>query len=161
MVISSYEKHHNYALFFITWVSNFNFFCTFSINLEANQYTLQSRLNFCILKHLVLFLPQLNNISLVVQQLLLKLWWNPLVDECLMPKWQSFMAQESVTPTFPSFKICYSNWFGSFCCLRLHSLLCDSHPFCTRLFVEMEDCSMHSKIPFFLWPFGALRRCPT
>jgi hypothetical protein len=70
-----------------------------------------------------------------------------LMNWCSMTKWQISTAHESVAPTLPSFNI-HSVWYGSFCCLDLHSL---------RLFDEIEACSIHLRVPSFLLPCQALR----
>jgi hypothetical protein len=61
----------------------------------------------------------------------------------------------------PSFKICYSEWSGSFCCRYLQGLRCDMYPLYTRLFDE-KDCTIHIWASSFLWlceaPGGCLTR---
>jgi hypothetical protein len=65
-----------------------------------------------------------------------------------MLEWQSVTAYEFLAPISARFKICCPVWFGSFCCLYLHSLPCDRYPLCTRRFGEMDFISG------WLFPFG-------
>jgi hypothetical protein len=63
---------------------------------------------------------------------------------------------ESVAPTpHLRFKICYSESFGSLCCLHVHGLPCDSHPR-WRVSDDMDDRGNDIRVSHFYGPVKIL-----
>jgi hypothetical protein len=78
-----------------------------------------------------------------------------------MPARQSFTSHEPVASASPNFKICCSEWLGSFRCLYfLQPAAWYSSP-CKRLIDEMEDCSIETRTSPFVWPCEVSSCCLT